>query len=156
MRGQGFTLLELLVVLGILVTLALISETAYMRWAQQSQVLQVARELQGHLTALRAEAMRQSYTAEFQMTSSNSYETRLINPRTNSVVSSNTYTVPPFISVNTTICSSGSVSNVKVQWQAPYTQTPVNCAYEVRRAGNFISYRVAIIGERGQVVLNAI
>ena len=153
---QGFTLIELLVVIAIIGILAAIGSWGYVRWARQMQVQGVARDMQARFSSLRSEGQRRSLHAEVEFITQDVYEARLINPRNNTVVSSQRYTVPPEIRVTALDGKSLIGSDVKVRWTAPYSQAPLDRAFKVDRGGNFKAFRVAVIGDRGQVVLSVL
>jgi len=144
-RGAGLTLIEILVVLGVLAIFLTLGISSYISYRQNLTTREAANQLAGHLLEARNKARRTSTSYEFRFTKGgNSY---LVGP----VGDLRAYTLPG----NSTLDSTRTGDTISIMYTAPYSTTPDgNTSIEVRGPGGK-RLLVNVVGYMGKVVVRA-
>lgn len=144
-KRSAFTLIEIMLILGVLVILLTIGFSSLVSYRQTLINREAANQLAGHLNEARNKARRTSTAYEVRFTKgANTYE---FGP----VGSLKIYTLPG----NSTLDSTKPTSTVSIVYSAPYSTTPDgNTSIEVKGPGEK-RLLVNVVGYMGKVVVRA-
>ncbi|GAA0511117.1 prepilin-type N-terminal cleavage/methylation domain-containing protein [Deinococcus depolymerans] len=137
---QGFTLIEILIVIAVLGIALAIAGNSLLGYLQSQQMQEGARQVAGDIERVRSGAMRYNKDATFEVISSTSYRMTV-----NDVAE--TVTLPYGLQVTST------PANVKLTYSAPYSELSGAAAtIVVKRSSGTTQKTLRTVGVTGKVV----
>ncbi|MFN4250782.1 Tfp pilus assembly protein FimT/FimU [Deinococcus sp.] len=138
--AQGFTLIEVLIVMAVLGIVLAIAGNSLLGYLQSQQMREAARQVAGDLERVRSGAMRYNTEATFEIISSTSYRMKVNG-------ASETVTLPASTQITST------PANAKLTYSAPYSElTSAQATIVVKRTGSTKQTTLRTVGVTGKVV----
>lgn len=138
--AQGFTLIEVLIVMAVLGIVLAIAGNSLLGYLQSQQMREAARQVAGDLERVRSGAMRYNRDATFEIISSTTYKMTVNG-------ASQTVTLP-----SSTLLTS-TPANAKLTYSAPYSElSSAQATIVVKRVGSTKQTTLRTVGVTGKVV----
>lgn len=138
--AQGFTLIEVLIVMAVLGIVLAIAGNSLLGYLQSQQMREAARQVAGDLERVRSGAMRYNRDATFEIISSTSYRMTV-----NGVAQ--TITLPDSAQITST------PANATLTYSAPYSElSSAQATIVVKRTGSTKQTTLRTVGVTGKVV----
>ncbi len=138
--AQGFTLIEVLIVLAVLGIVLAIAGNSLLGYLQSQQMREAAQQVAGDLERVRSGAMRYNRDATFEIISATSYRMTV-----NGVAQ--TITLPDSAQITST------PANATLTYSAPYSElSSAQATIVVKRTGSTKQTTLRTVGVTGKVV----
>ncbi|MCD0164465.1 Tfp pilus assembly protein FimT/FimU [Deinococcus sp. 12RED42] len=138
--AQGFTLIEVLIVMAVLGIVLAIAGNSLLGYLQSQQMREAARQVAGDLERVRSGAMRYNTEATFEIISATSYRMTV-----NGVAQ--TITLPASTQITST------PANATLTYSAPYSElTSAQASIVVKRTGSTKQTILRTVGVTGKVI----
>ncbi|GHG24280.1 hypothetical protein CBQ26_11490 [Deinococcus indicus] len=138
--AQGFTLIEVLIVMAVLGIVLAIAGNSLLGYLQSQQMREAARQVAGDLERVRSGAMRYNRDATFEIISSTSYRMTVNG-------ASETVTLPDSAQITST------PANATLTYSAPYSElSSAQATIVVKRTGSTKQTTLRTVGVTGKVV----
>ncbi|MBX8464251.1 prepilin-type N-terminal cleavage/methylation domain-containing protein [Deinococcus sp. RIT780] len=138
--AQGFTLIEVLIVMAVLGIVLAIAGNSLLGYLQSQQMREAAQQVAGDLERVRSGAMRYNRDATFEIISSTSYRMTVNG-------ASETVTLPDSAQITST------PANAILTYSAPYSElSSAQATIVVKRTGSTKQTTLRTVGVTGKVV----